>query len=249
MRLWGSFGFALAALVFGGIWQATGFKPMFLATALMFLPLIFLAANLEEGPVVPKAEHKPVTHLLRDGSVMFLFVATFLAGISNSLFLTFGSVYARSVGANDLLIGMLIAFGALAELPMMFYSDRIGQRLGKSTTVILSYFLMAAAFIGYILVPDPNILPFFSILKGLGYGLWNPGTIRLPIERTPAEWASTAQSLLVVASFGLAPLVAGPLGGWIHDAISPGAVFGLAIVTLLMAAFILWLAMRTKKLN
>ncbi len=249
MRLWGSFAFAVAALAFGAIWQATGFKPMFIVSALLFVPLILIASNLEEGPAVPKAEHRPVTHLLRDGSIVFLFFATFLAGISNSLFMTFGSIYARSVGANDLLIGMLIAFGGLAEVPMMFYSDRIGQRLGKSNAVILSYFLMAAAFAGYILFPNPIILPFFSILKGLGYGLWNPGTIRLLIERTPGEWASTAQSLLGVASFGLAPLVAGPLGGWLHDAISPGATFGLAFITLLMAAFILWLAIRMKKLD
>jgi PPP family 3-phenylpropionic acid transporter len=249
MRLWGSFGFAIAALVFGGIWQVTGFKPMFLVAALMFLPLIFIAANLEEGPIIPKMERKPVTHLLRDSGVAFLTLATFLSGISNSLFMTFGSIYARSVGAGDLLIGMLIAFGALAELPMMFYSNRIGSRIGKSSSVILAYFLMAAAFAGYIVVPNPNILPFFSILKGLGYGLWYPGTVRILIERTPPEWASTAQSLLGVAMFGLAPLVAGPLGGWIHDAISPGAVFGLAIITLLMAAFTLWLAIRIKKLN
>ena len=249
MRLWGSFGFAVAALAFGAIWQATGFKPMFSVYAFLFIPLALIAASLEEGPSVPRTEHKPVTHLLRDLSIAFLFTATFLAGISNSLFMTFGSIYARSVGAGDLLIGMLIAFGALAELPMMFFSDRIGQRMGRSYTVILSYLLMAAAYAGYILIPNPNVLPFFSILKGLGYGLWYPGTVRILIERTPAEWASTAQSLLGVAMFGLAPLVAGPLGGWIYDAVNPGATFGLAIITLLMGAATLWLAIRMKKLN
>ncbi len=249
MRLWGSFGFAVSALAFGAIWQVTGFKPMFTVAAVLYFPLVWIAANLEEGPAVPKSERKPVTHLLRDSGIAFLIAATFLAGISNSLFMTFGSIYARSVGAGDLLIGMLIAFGALAELPMMFFSDRIGRRMGKPNAVVFAYILMAAAFAGYILVPNPIVLPFFSILKGLGYGLWYPGTVRILIERTPPEWASTAQSMLGVAMFGLAPLIASPLGGWIHDAISPGAVFVLAIVTLLMAALTLWVALKVKRID
>jgi MFS family permease len=108
--------------------------------------------------------------------------------------------------------------------------------------VILANGLIGLAYLGYILVPNPNGLPLFSILKGLGYGLWFTVTVQLVTERTPPEWASTAQSLIGVATFGLAPLVAGPLGGWIHDAISPAAVFGLGILSLVLAALVLWLA-------
>ena len=249
MRLWGSFGFAVGAVAFGALWQEFGFSPMFLTAALFYIPLIWIAGKLEEGPPPPSEKRVPALLLVKNSGTLLLLLATFFAGISNSLFMTFGGIYARSLGGGDLLIGLMIAFGGLAELPTMFYSNRLANRLGKVNTAILSYGLMAAAYLGYILVSDPNTIPLFSILKGLGYGLWFTVTVRLLIERTPEEWAATAQSLLAVCWFGLSPLVAGPFGGLIHDAISPAAVFGLGIVALILAALVLWFARLRGKLD
>ena len=108
---------------------------------------------------------------------------------------------------------------------------------------------MAFAFLGYVSITNPNYLLIYSIIKGLGYGLWHPNTIRILTDRTPEEWAATAQSLLTVSMMGVAPLVAGPLGGFIHDAVSPRAVFWLGILTLGMAALVLWWASFKRKLT
>ncbi len=241
MRLWGSFAFAVASVAFGACWSVFGYQPMFITTTVMYLPLIWITGRLEEGPVIAVENRQPIAHLFRDQGTIVLMVATFLSGISNSLFMIFGGVYANSLGGSNLLIGFMIAFGALAELPMMFYSQKIAHHLNKINTILLSYGLMAAGYLGYVLMTEPNYLPIFSITKGLGYGLWFTVTVRLLVERTPEEWAATAQSLLSICWFGLSPLVAGPLGGLIHDAINPGAVFLLGILTLGMAAIVLWL--------
>lgn len=249
MRLWGSLGYAISAVAFGALWQQAGFSAMFLIAALFYLPMILITGKLEEGPAVTQTKRPPLALILQNTGIVLLLLASFLAGISNSLFMTFGGIYARSLGGGDLLIGLMIAFGGLAELPTMFYSNRISNRLGKTNTAILSYGLMAAAYLGYILATDPNVIPLFSILKGLGYGLWFTVTVRLLIERTPDEWAATAQSLLTICWFGLSPLIAGPLGGWIYDAFGPAAVFALGIATLILAALVLWFAHWRGKLD
>ena len=249
MRLWGSFGFAISALGFGAIWQRVGFKPMFFVAGVLYIPLIVLAGKLEEVPAAKTEERIPFTHLFKDAGLVLLLVATFFSSVSNSLSMTFSGILARSLGGGNFLIGLLIAVGAFAELPVMFFSDRISARLRKINTILISYGLMAVAYIGFMLSPTANILPIWAIMKGLGYGLWITITIRLLIEHSPADWASTAQSLLVACMFGLAPLVAGPVGGWIHDTISPGAVFGLGVITLIMAAGVLIYAALSGKLE
>jgi len=249
MRLWGSLGYAVSSLGFGAIWQILGLRAMFLAGGLLYLPLIYLAGQLEEGPVIPKQEHKPALHLLRDRGLLLILGATFLAAIANSLTMTFSGIYVRSLGGGDFLVGAMIAFGALAELPVMFFSNRISQRIKKINTVLLAYGCMSVAFLGYILARNPLLLPVLTILKGCGYGLWITVTIRLVVERTPEEWASTAQSLLTICLFGLAPLVAGPVGGWIHDLVSPGAVFGLGILSLALAGVVIFLASKIGKID
>lgn len=249
MRLWGSFGYAVSSLIFGGIWQAVGFKAMFYVASLLYIPLIWIAGKLEEGPEVNREERKPVSVLFRDTGFVLILLATFLAGISNSLAMTFSGIYARWLGGGNLLVGMMIAFSAFAELPSMFFSDRIGKRLRNINTALLSYGLMAAAFLGYILLPNANVLPVFAVVKGLGYGLWMTTTVRLIVKRTPDEWAATAQSLMIVGIFGVAPLIAGPLGGWIHDHYNPAAVFWVGVFGLGLAALVMGLASMRGKLK
>jgi predicted MFS family arabinose efflux permease len=61
-------------------------------------------------------------------------------------------------------------------------------------------------------------------------------------ERAPEAWTATAQAALIAGMFGLAPLIAGPIGGIVFDALGPSAVFvggsaavGLAALVLLFA--------------
>jgi PPP family 3-phenylpropionic acid transporter len=244
MRLWGSLGFAISALGCGALWQAFGFETMFIVGSLLCLPPILLAGRLEEGPAAVERGHKPVSQLLRDRTLVLLLAATVLAGISTSLSGTFGGIYARSLGGGNTLIGAMGAFGALAELPTMFFSNRISERISETNAVLCSYGLMGAAFLGYALTDNPDLLLAFAIVRGLGYGLWLTSTVRLVTRRTPEQWASTAQGLLTICLFGLAPLVAGPLGGLIYDSINPAAVFGLATGCLGMAGVVMLVAGR-----
>jgi PPP family 3-phenylpropionic acid transporter len=249
MRLWGSFGFAASALAFGAILQRLGFKPMFLIGSMLFLPLIWIAGNFEEGSIKVQQERKPISVLFRDiGLAMFL-LATFLSAISNGLSMTFEGVYVRYLGGGNFLVGMMIAFAAFSELPAMYYSQRIAQRLRSTNTILLAYGFTAAAYLGFFLIKDPRLLPIFSILKGIGYGLNFTISVHILTERTPAEWASTAQSFLAIGWMGLAPLIASPLGGLIYDAISPAAVFGLGLITVGLGALVLRLAVYFGKLD
>jgi PPP family 3-phenylpropionic acid transporter len=239
MRMWGSFGFASAALVFGMIWGRVGFKPMFAVSSLLLLPLVWILGQIEEGPSRPAKERVPMKALFRDNGFFLLLIGAFLAGIANSLSMTFEGIYVRSFGGTNFLIGLMSALAATSELPTMYYGQRIGNKLKGANAIILAYLLSCSAYLGFLLIPNPNVMPVFSLLKGLGFGLFFTNTVRLITERTPNEWASTAQSLMTVGMFGLAPLIAGPVGGAIHDHISPAAVFGLGALALILAALLL----------
>lgn len=241
LRLWGSFGYAVSALGFGALWGWTGYAPMFVVGPLFLLPLLWLANQLEEPPSSGLQERRPALDLLRAPGLFVLLLATFMAAISNSLAMTFSGIYARALGGGDLLIGMMTAVSATAEILTMFLSGRILQRLHATQALLLAFGLMAVGYLGWVFVPDAAAVLAFSIIKGLGYGLWIPVTVRMMVERTPAAQAATAQSLLTTSMFGLAPLVAGPVGGWMHDTIGAGAVFGLGVVTLGLAAVIVCL--------
>lgn len=247
MRLWGSFGFVVSSLLFGALWQRFGFRPMFTTAALLYIPAVLIAGRLEEGEVIESGEHRPFSELFRHYGLMLLLVATFFAGISNSLTMIFNGIFAHSLGGGNLLIGMMAGLGALGELPMMYYSDRIGSRLRVINTIMLSCVIMAAGFLGFGLSTSPGLLPAFNFVKCIGYGLWFPLTIRLFTENTPPEWSASAQSLLAISMFGVSQLAAGPIGGAIYDYAGPNAVYFFGIGCLAVSIIILGLATRVRR--
>jgi MFS family permease len=247
MRLWGSFGFAAMAISCGALWQQVGFKPMFLLTSLVFLPLIWLAGLLEEGPLadepmMDREARPPLLALARDRGLVTILGASFLVGLSIGVTVAFEGLYMDYLGGSKWLLGLLPGLAALTEISTMYYGDLVAQRLRKTKTLLLAYGLLGCAFLGYALATTPGILLLFAVLKGLGFGLFFVTTVRLVAERAPDCWSSTAQAALTAAMFGLAPLIAGPLGGMVLDVLGPAAVFlggsaavGLAALLILFA--------------
>jgi PPP family 3-phenylpropionic acid transporter len=243
MRLWGSFGFAVMAISCGALWQQVGFGPMFILTSLVFLPLVWLANLLEEGPLIDEEARPPLTALARDRGLVVILGASFLVGLSIGVAVAFEGLYIDYLGGSKLLLGLLPGLVALTEMATMYYGGLIAQRLRGTRTLLLAYGLLGCAFLGYALVSMPEMLLLFAVMKGLGFGLFFVTTVRLVAERAPEAWSSTAQAALIAAMFGLAPLIAGPLGGLVYDSLGPSAVFlggsaavGLAALVLVVAA-------------
>jgi PPP family 3-phenylpropionic acid transporter len=242
MRLWGSFGFAAMAISCGALWQRVGFGPMFILTSLLFLPLVWLANLLEEEPIVDRESRPPLTILARDRGLATILCASFLVGISIGIVVAFEGVYMDYLGGSKWLLGLLPGLAALTEISTMYYGSLVAQALGRTRTLLLAYGLLGGAYFGYALAPTPAILLLFSVMKGLGFGLFFVTTVRLVAERAPEAWTATAQAALIAGMFGLAPLIAGPIGGIVFDALGPSAVFvggsaavGLAALVLLFA--------------
>ncbi|MCI0581223.1 MAG: MFS transporter [Chloroflexi bacterium] len=239
MRLWGSFGFATIAIACGALWQRLGFDPMFVLGSLMLLPVTWLAGFLEEGPAVASHDRPPLTALGRDRGLLIILGTSFLIGLSLGLAIVFEGIYMDYLGGSKLLLGLLPGLAALSELPTMHYSGLMARRLGNIRTLLLAFALLGTAFLGYALAGTQEVLLIFAVIRGLGFGLFYVTTVRLVTERTPEAWSSTTQAALIAGAFGLAPLIAGPIGGAIYDALGPTAVFAAGSAAVALAALLL----------
>jgi predicted MFS family arabinose efflux permease len=124
----------------------------------------------------------------------------------------------------------------------MQYSGLVAQKLRGTGTLLLGYGLLSSALLGYGLAGTPETLLLFAIVKGLGFGLLFVVTVRFVTERVLECWSSTAQAALVAGMFGLAPLIAGPLGGIVYDWLGPAAVFLGGSAAVAAAALLLGVA-------
>lgn len=243
MRLWGSFGFATAAIACGAMWEQVGFAPMFVVSSLLFLPVIWHAGRLDEGQVVTDQARQSPILILRDPGLVIILVASFLVGLAIGIGVVFEGIYMDHLGGGKALVGMLFGVAAFSELPTMQYSSLLTHYLRGPKTLLLSYALLGGAYLCYALAQSPGVLLLLAAVKGMGFGLFFVSTVRLVDARAPEAWASTAQAALSAGVFGLAPLIAGPLAGAIYDSLGVAAVFlvgatavGVAAVVLLIAS-------------
>ena len=242
LRLWGSLGFAISAVVFGWVWGEVGLGWMFAGAALLFVPVVAVSLSLEEGPKVARKAQRPLREIVRDRGLVILLVATYLAqgGLLVSSF--FGGVYLIELGGTAVLVGLLFAILAIAEIPTMRWTRPVMARIGGPRTLLLAYALVAAGVLGFAVAPTPAFFLAAAGVRGLGWGFCFVATVRLLDMRVPQEWASSVQALMYAGGFGLAPLLASLAAGVVYDAIGGQAVFFGAFLMITAAGILLAVA-------
>jgi PPP family 3-phenylpropionic acid transporter len=240
MRLWGSLVFTFTASLLGGLWVSAGYNIMFLSAGLALLPVALIALLLEEPghSMLPEAaeptSEKPAGKLTMELGVVFLLCATFLVIGVEQMAGTFGTLYMKAIGGSGAMVGAVMGISALGEVPGMLYGSRVARRLGDTTALLLGYLLIGAGMAGYALFPVPGLMLAFSLLRGLGYGQLLVSTVTILNKRAPQGYTSTYQGILNASCWGLAPLLAGPIGGWIYQGFNPTTLFWVTVA--MMAA-------------
>ncbi len=246
MRLWGSLIFTLSALILGVVWQQTGFSLMFFASGICFLPVILVALLLEEPAPFEKQQpdpnlSMPITRGISalDPGLLCLLGGTFLMLAGLFMSGTFGAVYVTQLGGSPALVGALMGIAALGEVPGMLFGSRIARKIGDTNLLFAAYLLIACGLAGYTVSTSPWILLTFAALRGIGFGAVLVNTVTILNKRAPRELASTYQGILSAACWGLAPLLGGPIGGWVYQTYGPIAFFLTAAVIAIFGAILL----------
>ena len=247
MRLWGSLVFALISALLGLVWERTGLQTMFLVGGSLTLLIAWTPYLLEEKQphnpdktsAVPRPKVSALDLILRDSRLLLILAALTLFGASLSIVFTFESIYVTYLGGSRAVIGVMIGLGALAELPPMLFSQRLLHRLGDFKTLLLSSILLGLACFGYWLAEDIWLILLVNIVKGLAFGLFFIAAVVIIDRRAPAGLTSTYQGLMAAVAWGLAPMIASPLGGWLYKSPQPRTLFLVAGLVVVVAGVVM----------
>jgi MFS transporter, PPP family, 3-phenylpropionic acid transporter len=248
MRMWGSAVFTITALGLGVLWAQTGFQVMFTVSGVLFLVVAAAALLLDEAA----PSQTPLTinpnvpmRTLPEPGIMFLLAANFL--VVGALFMsgTFGTVYMTMIGGTEAAVGALFGLSALAEVPGMLFGRRIARKIGDTKALLAAYLLAAVGFAGFAFSLTPSVMLVFALVRGLGFGLFLVTTITIISHRSPPQLSATYQGMQNALCWGLAPLLGGPISGYIFQSLGPSALF---LITSGMTACSMVLILPTFKL-
>jgi PPP family 3-phenylpropionic acid transporter len=243
VRLWGSLGFIVAALLTGRLMDAGGADSVLYLLIAAAAAIAAACAALPEGNASNRTPRRTTWRLLARPSLLLFFLAAALIQGSHAVYYAFGTIYWRSLDLSDGVIAALWAEGVVAEILLFYWGARVLGRLGPLGLLALGGAAGLLRWLGTAYATGLPVLALLQLLHGLTFGAAHLGAMHHLARRLPAEQAATGQALYSAlvggVGQGLILLLAGSLygsaGGLAYLAMAAIAATG-AMLALVLAA-------------
>ena len=210
VRLWGSVSF-IAAASGSGWWLATVGSDTLGSHAVLALVLAASTAVLAACLAIPApngggrqpSRRGDMWVLARDHRFWRFIALSAAIQASHQAYYGFGTLYWRSLGFSDTVIGALWAEGVMAEIALFWGGAYLLARLGPLGLIMAGG---AAGIVRWSLMGlVPGLLPaaMLQLLHGLTFGATHLGAMNYLARTVPPGAAASAQALYAAASAGL----------------------------------------------
>lgn len=245
-RSFGSLSYALMSVAVGFIVErcTMGSLPVMMAVlaALVLIPVLMLprpekTAQSKSTPVDMRSTLKA---LVSSRPYMIMLLCNALASIPGGAYFTFFAVYFEQLGGAESLLGIANFVLALVEVPVMLFYIRLEKKFGM-------FNLMALAILGYGLknfclglAATTTEAILCLLLQAIGLALIVPSSQSITASCIPAEYSSTAQSLVFSAQ-SVGGILANLLCSWLVDLVSLQSVFRITSYFAFAGVLLFWL--------
>jgi PPP family 3-phenylpropionic acid transporter len=245
VRLGGTIGYGVAAPFAGMLVQNYGLRWAFWACAALFLLAFFVSQKLVYGQV--KADN-PARFDLRmllanPRWLLFLSLAVF-GGLSLAASNTYFFPYLRELGMKESLMGIALTLGTLSEIPVLFFGNRLVERLKPYGLLMLTVVVTIVRFFLYTVTRTPSAVLFIQLLNGLTFPAMAVAGVSYAYENAPPGMGTTAQGIFGAAVFGLGTSLGGFTGGLLLESVGGRGLFLVFGLVLLAVAVIVTLIER-----
>lgn len=218
VRLWGSLGFIVAALVGGQLLNHFGMQhtlSFMVAGSVLLLVSTLLLPDIQQKPRLSK--QLAIMELLsRREFVLFLCVVG-LTQSSHALLYGFASIHWRDAGLSESTIGWLWAEGVIAEVFVFYFSARFTAHLGPWRLLMIGSLAATIRWVGFTQTTELPALIFLQILHACSFAITHLGIIEFMSCKVPEDLSTSAQTVTDSVAqgilFGLSMMLAGVLYG------------------------------------
>lgn len=244
VRLGGTFGFAIFAAVAGSLVENYGLVSAFRLSVVLFLFAYLFSRKLEFGQPDPDGgseEEVKIADLLKEPRWQVLLFVSLTAGIGFMIAGTYFYPYMAGLGARETFIGWAVFIGTLAEVPTLFFGDRLFRVFRPFTLLILAALITGLRLIMFGAATSPGIAVAIQLLNGLTFILlWMAG-VAYADKYAPLNMKATVQGLFASMNFGIGSALGGFIGGPLLVAIGGNGLFSVVGLIVTISALAAWL--------
>lgn len=258
IRSAGSIGYALAGFLYYFMFTTLHIDTRWswLASTFFAIPCILLAlsyreqGNVQAAPRRLKAlsmkDLKP-GRLAKNYYFVTFFVIYMLFNIPGYFGLSYISQLLETMGEKPVFVGVLGSIRALCEVPLLFCSKKIIQKLGYKKTLFIIGTALAIEQVSYVFCNEIWQVTLFQMLHGSINGLLLGAAVGYIFSLVPPELSATAQTFCG-ASCSAVTIIGNLLSGWLIDSFGVRSIFVVSTSCTVLAIALFALSLLIGKL-
>ncbi|PFX34593.1 Major facilitator superfamily domain-containing protein 6 [Stylophora pistillata] len=256
-RLWGAVGWGSIAILSGFTIDQSAqnsnqsqffiaFCGFLLFNIAAFITVIKLPLEYLEGESKPKI-FQNVCIILSDCCIVTFLLAILIMGASFSTIGTFLFWFIQDMNGSHLLMGLTLCMTCVSEVPVMFFSGKLIDRIGHHGVLYLTFVCYTIRYVLYSFIHNAWYILAVEPLHGVTFGAMWAATTSYGGLISPEGMRATVMSLVMATHFGLGKLIAGFGGGAIYDSYGPRILFRSLAVTSAITGLLFALSQRLTK--
>ncbi len=241
IRLWGSLGFIVIAVLIGDLLQSYGADIIPLIVSFTFAAIVVSSFIVPEKLNTPHAEHSPIWHVIKQPKVLAFLLVCFLMLCSHGPYYTFYTIYLGDLGYSSHMIGVLWAVGVLAEVVIFLLMHHLLPVFGARKLLILTLLLTTVRWLIIGFFADDLLMLFVAqLIHAFSFGVFHSVGISLAHDYFTGSHQGRGQALYASVSFGAGVAVGSLVSGLLWDQWGASVLFVFASCCTVLALLIVW---------
>ena len=246
IRMWGSLGFIVAAVILGYLIDFTGIRSLLWFLLAVQMTLFSLTFTLPDAKVEPHAhDHFSIWQVIKQPNVLALLIGCALMVTAHGVLYNFYSIYLSEHGYSKGMIGLLWSVGVICEIGIFMLMPKLMARYSLKTILLISLLLAVVRFtmIGFA-VDNIILLVLAQTLHAATFGSFHAASVEVITQFFNGRHQAKGQAIYNSVAYGIGGTIGGVAGGYALQYIGGEKTFMLAAIFPLLGLLVIGLGLK-----
>jgi MFS family permease len=221
---------AIAVVKWAGtasIFYAVAFASAIAAGSVFLIRESELDEQLASGKLRDSAKGQNVScwYLLRDRTIMMLFVSIALFHLANAPILPIVALYVKKLGGSDALMTSTVLTAQAVMVPVAWLAGRLCDSWGRKPVMLLAFWILPLRIFLYSLAHSAAALVALQALDGIGAGIYGMVVVAFCADLTRGTGGFNTLMGLFATALALGGVIGPLIAGWITQHLGFGVTF------------------------
>ncbi len=249
IRMWGSLGFIVAAVILGFLIDAFGIKSLLWFLLGVQILLFALTFKLPEAIIAPHAQDSfSIWQIIKQPAVIALLLGCSLMVTAHGVLYNFYSIYLAEHGYSKGMIGLLWSVGVICEIAIFMLMPKLMQRFSLKNIMLVSLVLAVIRFsmIG-VAVDNLVLLIIAQSLHAATFGSFHAASVEVITQFFNGRHQAKGQAIYNSVAYGVGGTIGGLAGGYCLQFLGGENTFLLAALFPLAGFIVIALGLKLAK--